>query len=102
MISICEIQKSRLRTETPASDIVTRTLCDVFHHFEHSRDCLLQDFCLFVHDLVRDLVREKQNAAQPIRQVQWHLVVLVLLLQKLKQPSVTSASEAQGGHKPQT
>jgi hypothetical protein len=96
IISICEIQKSRLRTETPTLDIVTRTLCDVFHHFEHSRDCLLQDVCLFVDDLVCDLAREKQNALQPIRQVQWHLVVLILFPQKLKQPGVTSASEAQG------
>jgi hypothetical protein len=59
------------------------------------RDCLLQDFCLFIVDLVCDLVREKQNALQPIQKVKWNLVILVLFLQQLKHPSVTSASEAQ-------
>jgi len=59
------------------------------------RDCLLQDFCLFIADPVCDLVRKKQNALQPIQKVRRHLIVLVLFLQKLKQPRVTSASEAQ-------
>jgi hypothetical protein len=44
---------------------------------------------------VRDLVRKRQNALQPVQQVQRYLVVLVLFLQKLKQPGITSASEAQ-------
>jgi hypothetical protein len=102
IISICEIQKSRLRTETPTPDIVARARCDVFHHFEHSRDSLLQDLCLFVDDLICDLAREKQNALQPIRQVQWHLVVLVLFLQKLKQPASPLLLKRKSGNKPQT
>ena len=74
--------------------MVTRTLCDALHHFEHLRDCLLQDFCLFVDDLVCDLVRKERNAFQPIQKVQRHLVVLVLFLQELQQLRVTSASDA--------
>ena len=61
IVSIRQFQKCRLPTETPTFDIVARAHCDVLHHFEHSRDCLLQDFGLFVDDLVCDLVRKNQN-----------------------------------------
>ena len=82
-------------TETPAFDIVAGELCDFLRHSEHSRDCLLKDFCLVVDNLVCDLVRKQQNTLQPIQKVQRHLVVLVLFLQELKQPGVTSTSGAQ-------
>ena len=101
IVSIGQIQKSQLPTETPTFHMVTRTLCDALHHFEHLRDCLLQDFSLFVDDLVCDLVRKERNAFQPIQKVQWHPVILVLFLQELQQLRVTSASERQSGHKPQ-
>ena len=81
IISNGQFQRCRLPTETTTFDIVTRTLCDCLHHFEHSRDCLLQDVRLFVDDLVCDLVRKNQNTLQPIQKVQWHLIVLVLFLQ---------------------
>ena len=47
IVSICQFQKCRLPTETPMFDIVTRAHCNVLHHFEHSQDCLLQDFRFF-------------------------------------------------------
>jgi len=53
------------------------------HHFKHPRDDLLQEFCLFADELVRDLVRKEQNALQPIQKAQRDLVVLVLFLQEL-------------------
>ena len=53
------------------------------HHFEHSRDDLLQDFCLLADDLFRDYVRQRQSALQPIEEAQQHLVEFVLFLHEL-------------------
>jgi len=54
------------------------------HYFEHSRDYLFQDVCLFADDFVCNLVRQRQDALQPIQQSRWNLVVFVLFLQELK------------------
>jgi hypothetical protein len=58
--------KRGLPTETPTFDIVTRKFGDPLHHFEHSRDDSLQDFCLFADNFICDLVCQRQNALQPI------------------------------------
>jgi hypothetical protein len=94
-MNICQIQKAKPLTESTTLDVVTRTLRNLLHHFEHSRDCLVQDFRLFVDDLVCDLVRKKQNALQPLQKFRRHLVVPILFLQELIQSDVTSASGAQ-------
>jgi len=83
IIRICQIDPRSLRTKVPTFDIVAGIFRDFLHHSEHSRDCLLQDFCFFVYDFVCDLVRKKQNALQPIQKRGWHLVVSVLFLQEL-------------------
>ena len=97
IVRICQIQKCRLPTETPSFDIVARTLRNLLHHSEHSRNCLLQNFCLFVHKFICDLVRKNQNSLQPTQEVRRHLVVPILFLQELKRSCVTSASESQEG-----
>ena len=65
------------------SDVVARNFCDPVHHFIHSRDDLLQEVRLFTDYFVRDNVRERQNALQPVAKARWDLVVLVLNLQEL-------------------
>jgi hypothetical protein len=67
----------------PTFDIVTRTFRDLLHHFEHSRDHLLQDIRLFADDFIRDLVRQRHNPLQPIEKARRDLVVFVLFLQEL-------------------
>ena len=64
-------------------DIVARKSRDPMHHFEHPRNDLLQDFCLFADDFLCDLVRETQNALQTIQKDRWHMIVFVLFLQEL-------------------
>ena len=49
-------------------NIVTRSFRYLLHYIEHSRNDLLQEFCLFADDFVCDLVREKGDALQPIQQ----------------------------------
>jgi hypothetical protein len=95
IMSICQIQKIKPFTESTTLDIVTRTLRNLLHHFEHSRNSPLQDFRLFVDDLVCDLVRKEQNALQPLQKFRRHLVIPVLFLQELIESGVTSASGAQ-------
>jgi len=53
------------------------------HHFEHLRDNLIQNLCLFADNFVCNLVRQRQDALQPIQEGRWHLVVLVLFPQEL-------------------
>ena len=88
-------EKCRLPTEPPTFDIVARAIRNFLHHFEHSRDRLLQDIGLFVDDLVYDLVRKNQNPLQTIQKVRRHPIVLVLFLQELKYSDVTSVFVAQ-------
>jgi hypothetical protein len=64
-------------------DVVARNLCDPVHHLIHSWDDLLQEIRLFADYFVRDNIRERQNALQPVQKVQWYLVVLALCLQEL-------------------
>ena len=54
------------------------------HYFKHSRDELLQDFCLFGHDLICHLFRQRQNPLHPTAKTRGHLVILVLFLQQLQ------------------
>ena len=83
MISTSQVHKGGLPTETPTFDVITQKHCDRLHYLEHSRDGLLQDVGLFADDFIRNLVRKKQNALQPIENARHHLVVFVLFLQKL-------------------
>ena len=53
------------------------------HHFKHSRDELLQDFCLFGDDLICHLFRQRQNPLYTTTKARGHLVILVLFLQQL-------------------
>jgi len=63
--------------------VVARNFGDPSHHFEHSQDDLLQDYCLIKDDFICDIVRENQNALQPTQQGRWHLVVFILFFQEL-------------------
>ena len=83
LISTRQINKGLLLTQPSAFDIVTGKFRHLFHHFEHSRDDLLQDFHLFADDLIYHLVCQRQNALQPIQNARWNLVVFVLFLQEL-------------------
>jgi hypothetical protein len=62
------------------------------HHFEHSRDGILQEVCL-ADDFVRDLCRKRQNAPQPIENDRWNLVVFILFLQELDRQELPSAPD---------
>ena len=62
------------------------------HHFEHSRDDLLQDICLFVDDFICDLIRQRHNTLQSIEKPRWYLVAFDLFLQELSS-HVTSVSD---------
>ena len=64
-------------------DIVACELCNLSHHLEHSLDDVLQDFCLFTNDIVRDLLSQRQYALQSIQERRRHLVIFVLFLQEL-------------------
>ena len=66
------------------SDIVTRKPGDPVHYFEHSRNTFLQDIRLFVEDLIRDFIRQRQYALQAIEEARQHLVIFVLFLQELR------------------
>jgi hypothetical protein len=61
------------------------------HHFEHSRDDLLQEICLFADNFVYDLVRKRQYALQPIENDRWNLVVFILFLPELDRQTLPSA-----------
>jgi len=65
------------------SDMVARKSGDPSHHLEHSRDDLLQDYCLIKDGFICDLVHENQNALQPIQKGRWHMVVFILFFQEL-------------------
>jgi hypothetical protein len=71
------------------------------HHFEHSWDDLLQQVCL-ADDFVRDLVRKRQNALQPIENDKCNLVVFVLFLQELDRQVLPSASDLMCQYRAQT
>jgi len=64
-------------------DIVARKFGDLVHHIIHTRDDLLQELRLLADDILRDIVRERQNVLQPLQKTRWHLIVLVLYLQEL-------------------
>jgi len=68
-------------------NVVARGLRDPVHYLIHSRDHPLQEIHLFadyfVHDNVRDNVRERQNALQPVHEAQWYPGVLVVCFQEL-------------------
>ena len=64
-------------------DVVERNFRDPVHHLIHSRDDLLQKVRLFADYFVRNNIRERQNALQPVQKARWDLVVLVLYLQEL-------------------
>jgi hypothetical protein len=72
------------------------------HHFEHSQDDLLQEVCVFADDFIRDLVRKRQNALQPIENDRWNLVVFILFLQELDRQVLPSASDLMSQHRAQT
>ena len=72
------------------------------HHLIHSREDLLQEIRLFADYFVRDNVRERQNAMQPIQKARWYLVVLVLFLQELNIQALPTTLTASSKHKPQT
>ena len=72
------------------------------HHLIHSREDLLQEIRLFADYFVRDNVRERQNALQPIQKARWYLVVLVLFLQELNIQALPTTLTASSKHKPQT
>ena len=48
-------------------DVVTRHFRDPVHYLIHSRDNLLQKIRLIADYFVRDNVRERQNALQPVQ-----------------------------------
>jgi len=64
-------------------DIVAQKFRNSVHHFEHPWDDILQKFCLFAGDFICNLVRQKQNALQPIEKARRHLVVFSLFFQEL-------------------
>jgi len=70
-------------TETSTSDVVARNLRNLSHHFEHSRDDLLQDICLVAKDIICDLFCERQDALQSIENTRRDLVIFVFFLQEL-------------------
>ena len=59
------------------------------------RNDLLQGLCIFVDDIFRDYVRQRQNAIQPIEKARKCLVVFVLFLQELGVQALPFASEMQ-------
>jgi hypothetical protein len=63
------------------------------HHFEHSRDDLLQEVRILADDLFRDLVRKRQNVLQPIKNDRWNLVVFILFLQELDHQALPSVPD---------
>jgi len=65
-------------------NVVARKFRDLMHHFEHSRDDLPQDVRLFADGFICNLVRQRQNALQPIKKLRRCLVVFVLFFQKLR------------------
>ena len=65
-------------------DIIARNPGDGLHHFKHSGDDLLQEFCLLADDFICDLVCKNQNALQSIQKGGGNLVVLVSFLQNLQ------------------
>jgi len=64
-------------------DIVTRKSRDLLHHFEHSRDRLLQYIRLLADDFIYDLVCQRQNALQLVQKGRGCVVVFILFLQEL-------------------
>ena len=76
------------------------------HHLKHSRDNLLQKFCLFADYFICNPLRHRQNALQPIENAQRYLVIFVLFPQKLNllkinisfnfYPTVTSTNLKRG------
>ena len=65
------------------------------HDFKHSRDELLQNFCLFRDNFICNLLRQGQNSLYPIAKTRGHLVIFVLFLQELNRQALPSASEMQ-------
>jgi len=63
--------------------VVTRKFGDPVYHFEHFWDYLLQELCFLAYDFICYLVRQRQNALQPVEKARWHLVVFILFLQEL-------------------
>ena len=53
------------------------------HYFKHSRDELLQDFCIVGDDVVCNLLRQGQNPLHSITKARGQLVIFVLFLQEL-------------------
>jgi hypothetical protein len=76
-------------------DVLARYFSDPVHYFEHPREDLLQEICLFADDFLRDNVREIQDALQPLHKTQRYLVVLVLFVQELNSQALLSAADAQ-------
>ncbi len=64
-------------------DVVARHFRDLVHHFKHSRDHLLQEIRLFTDDFFRNDVCERQDALQPVQNIQRYLVDFVLFFQEL-------------------
>jgi hypothetical protein len=75
--------------------VLARYFSDPVHHIEHPREDLLQEICLFTDDFLRDNVRERQDALQPLHKNRRYLVVLVLFLQELNSRRLPSAADRQ-------
>ena len=75
------------------SDIGTRMLRYSLHHLEHPRDDFFQDIRFLIHNFVRDLVCQRQNALQSIEKAQRDLVVFVLFFQELNSQALHLLSD---------
>ena len=64
-------------------DIVTRIFRHPLHHFEHSRDNFFQDIRFLAYDFVRDPLRQRTDALQPIEKAQRDPIVFILFFQEL-------------------
>ena len=84
------------------SDVVTRKFGNSVHHLEHSGNNFLQDIGLFADDFICDLIRQRQNALQPIQKARWHLMIFILFLEELRGRVLPLSAYASGEHEPQT
>jgi len=64
-------------------DIVTRKSRNLFHHFEHSRNRLVQYFRLLADDFIYYLVCQRQNPLQLVQKGRRCVIVFILFLQEL-------------------
>ena len=74
-------------------DVVARNPRNLEHHLIHPWDYILQQVRLIADDFVRDNVRERQNALQPVQKTGWYLVVLVLFFQELNSQALPTSAD---------